>query len=745
MSFKDFDLGGKTLRISAFSDNAVRIRISRDFEPTYFEKYGIYNKPDENAGVVTDNGITAGELAVTYNDGVITMKSPRFERKISLNNSAVSEKLAYFNDKLTDFRPERKKIVGDTTEDDVIEYVDFEKDPKYITIKTEGETFYGLGESNTDRIVLNGRTYLERIIYVRSEIVVPFLMTKAGYGVLCNSTIWHGVDVCDNDKNEICWFLPDDDIDFYLFAGDSLKAILERFTYVTGRPMVLPKWGYGLTFIDQYNADQFEVMRNAAQFREKKIPCDTFSLEPGWMAKNYDFSTQKKWNTQRFYICDWMRRTEEEFTAHTPRERLFSTALNRYGFKLLLWLCCRHDFTAHQENRAGNPTDFGIEPWFDHLKSFVCDGASGFKMDPCHTVDASSETRVYANGSDEPHMHSLQNTLYGKEMYEGYSEYTGLRPMHHLSGGYTSMSRYSATTTGDSGGKHKTLVWILNSGLSGMSNITCDMDIFAKHTIHYCFFTAWCQLNSWSGYSHPWWAGDELEAIFTFYDKLRYHLLPYIYSAAINSNVCGTPVVRAMPMEFEDEELVDATCEYMFGDNMLVGSFSDKIYLPRGEKWINAWNGELLDGGREIDVEVPENRGGPLYIKGGAIIPTQAEKQFTDCKDDEHLTLEIYPVDGCDTTYTLYEDDGATQAYLNGERASTKFSLKMSGREAKLEIGEREGEFKGMRHDRKYGVKAYAPTEPEAVFVDGNNVMFDYADGFVSFEAGEGKNVTIEF
>ena len=744
MNFREFDLGGKKLRISDFSDNAVRIRISSDFKPTYFERYGIYNEPDENAGELLTNGIKAGDLAVTYENGVITMKSPRFERTISLDNSAVAEKSKLFNEKLTDFRPERKKIVGDTSEDEPIEYVNFEKDPKYITVKTDGEIFYGLGESNTDRIVLNGRTYLERVIYVRSEIVIPFLMTKAGYGILCNSTIWHGVDVCDENKNEICWFLPDGDIDFYLFAGDSLKAILERFTYVTGRPMVLPKWGYGLTFIDQYFADQFEVMHNAEKFREKKIPCDTFSLEPGWMG-GYDFSTQKKWYTQRFYICDWMRRTDEEFAAHTPRERQFTTALNRYGFKLLLWLCCKYDFTANQENRAGNPADFGIEPWYKHLKSFVCDGASGFKMDPCKVVDTATETRVYANGEGEPYMHSLQCTLYGKEMYEGYSEYTGLRPMHHMSGGYTSMSRYSATTTGDSGGKHKTLVWILNSGLSGMSNITCDMDIFAKHTIHYCFFTAWCQLNSWSGYSHPWWAGDELEAIFTFYDKLRYRLLPYIYSAAIESHISGTPVVRAMPLEFDDKALVNATCEYMFGDSMLVGSFSDTIYLPEGEVWINAWNGELLSGGREVNIDVPENRGGPLYIRGGAIIPTQAEKQFTDCKDDEHLTLEIYPVEACNTAYTLYEDDGRTQAYLAGERAKTEFTLRMICGKAILTIGRREGSFDGMAAERSYGVKAYAVAAPKAVFVDGKAAHFTYADGFVSFEAGTASEAVIEF
>ena len=183
----------------------------------------------------------------------------------------------------------------------------------------------------------------------------------------------------------------------------------------------------------------------------------------------------------------------------------------------------------------------------------------------------------------------------------------------------------------------------------------------------------------------------------------------------------------------------------MFGDSMLVGSFSDTIYLPEGEVWINAWNGELVSGGREVNIDVPENRGGPLYIRGGAIIPTQAEKQFTDCKDDEHLTLEIYPVEACDTAYTLYEDDGRTQAYLRGERAKTEFTLRMICGKAILTIGKREGSFDGMCAERSYGVKAYAVSAPKAVFVDGKALDFTYADGFVSFEAGTASEVTIEF
>lgn len=735
-------LGDGALSISSFDSNVIRVRISRDFKPTLFERYGIFTKPKDEGGEVIKNGVRSGNLTVKYEDGEICFETPKVRRKISLVNDCLDQKRAFFEERTMNFRPERKQIVGDEGESEV-KTADFIRDPKYFTLLTKGETFYGLGESNVDRLILNNKTYLMRVLYTRSEIVTPFIMSKAGYAISCNTTFWHAVDVCDGDPRQVCWYLPDGDIDFFIYAGDSLKALLERFTYVTGRCMVLPKWAYGLMFIDQYNADQFEVMRNASTFREKKIPCDAFSLEPGWMAKRYDFSVEKKWNTDRFYICDWMRRTEEEFAAHTPGQRMFTTALSRYGFKLLLWLCCRYDFTANQENRAGNDTDFGFEPWFKHLKTFVCDGARGFKMDPCKIIDTADESRVYANGKSEAEMHSLQATLYGKEMYEGYSEYTHMRPMHHLSGGYTSIQKYSACTTGDSGGRHKTLVWILNSGLSGVSNITCDMDIFTKQTIHYGFFSAWCQLNSWSGYSHPWWAGDENEKIFTFYDRLRYRLLPYIYSAAINAHLTGTPVARAMPLEFDEEELNNATTEYMFGDSLLVGAFSDKIYLPKGESWIDAWTNGIYDGGQELTVDVPEDRGGALFIRNGAVIPTQAEKQFTDCKDDECLTLEAYPAQDCDREYTLYEDDGLSQKYLEGEIACTHIRLTRRGNRIQLDVGERMGEFDGMQPERKYRLKVLTGKKPITALVDSLPVSFDYEDYYTLLDMGCGRRAEI--
>lgn len=728
----------KKLQISVYAENIVRVRVSENFEPTLFETYNIYRKPDE-AGENIANGVHTGKLKVTYEDGKINFSSDKFNRVIDLDNSAISEIKDYMNTRLNGFHDEHVVIIGSEDEEQIeAKTVEFQTEPKYITVKTDNDIFYGLGESNTDRLILNGKTYRERVVYQKYEIPVPYLMTPSGYGILANTSFWHGIDVCARKNDEIVWYLPQGDIDFIIFSGDNMRALLERYTYVVGRPALLPKWAYGLTFIELCQATQFDVMNDAERFRKLGIPCSAISLEPGWTVRRYDFSTEKVWNRDRYYINDWAR-------SDKPNPSFFSSALKRTGFRLHLWMCCQFDFTANEERLIGN-TECApeIPAFFDHLKQFCNDGADSFKVDPCRMVDTSDETKVYANGRTEAEMHSLLQTLLVKEMYHGARKHRGnVRPMHHYCGGYTGTGALTAASTGDTGGGLNTLAWVLNCGMSGISNITCDMNIFNKEGIHYAFFTGWCQLNSWAGFEHPWWAGEEYCNFFTFYDKMRYALMPYIYSASIEANTTGTPICRALPLIFDDELASNTITEYMFGDNILVGAFSDKIYLPQGNIWFDAWTGEEYEGGQEITVKVPEDRGGALFIRGGAIIPTEKPKMYEDDINTANLILNLYPFGKSE--YTLFEDDGVTFDYEKGERASTRIEMVDTREGCTITINNREGYFNGMASDRTYTANVRLHNAPKAVKVDGRSVGFDYENGFAKFEIGKGKLVEIEY
>ena len=108
--------------------------------------------------------------------------------------------------------------------------------------------------------------------------------------------------------------------------------------------------------------------------------------------------------------------------------------------------------------------------------------------------------------------------------------------------------------------------------------------------------------------------------------------------------------------DVEDEALQNAVCEYMFGENLLVGAFSDEIYLPAGTVWIDYWSGKVYEGGQLIRPEIPEDRGGFLFVRGGAILPTDKPRQHTEPGDTEAVILELYPHG--DSQYDFYEDDG---------------------------------------------------------------------------------------
>ena len=148
------------IRLEAYSENAVRVRVGSEFKETLFEKYGIYRKGEE-CGEVLENGVKTGKLSVVYSDGKIVFSSDKFTRTMQVGDN-VDDVREYMNDRLGKFRPEYIQIIGDEAKRHY-GTVDFELAPKYIKIDTEGEKFYGLGESNTDRLILNGKTYLERI------------------------------------------------------------------------------------------------------------------------------------------------------------------------------------------------------------------------------------------------------------------------------------------------------------------------------------------------------------------------------------------------------------------------------------------------------------------------------------------------------------------------------------------------------------------------------------------------------
>jgi alpha-glucosidase (family GH31 glycosyl hydrolase) len=355
------------------------------------------------------------------------------------------------------------------------------------------------------------------------------------------------------------------------------------------------------------------------------------------------------------------------------------------------------------------------EPWFEHLKKFVDQGVSAFKLDGSNQV-MDHPDRKWANGMDDRQMHNLYPLIYDKQMYQGFARHTKRRPMVYSAGGWTGLQQYVATWAGDTGGGAKPLVSLLNLGMSGHANTSCDMDVFTPAGLHFGFLQPWSQSNSWNYWRHPWFQGDKLLRMFKFYARLRYRLLPYIYSAAHVAHRTGLPIVRAMPLAFPDDPKGDELLgQYLFGDSLLVAAFTDRVHLPAG-RWIDYWTHEVHEGPKDLVYTPPAGRGGALFVRAGAIIPKWPLMQYVGQKSTEQLGLDIFPEGQSD--FTLYEDDGLSLDYQKGAVATTAIACRRKGEDLRVEIGPRRGRYAGMPENRRYEVRIYAE-KPRAVLING--------------------------
>jgi alpha-glucosidase (family GH31 glycosyl hydrolase) len=195
--------------------------------------------------------------------------------------------------------------------------------------------------------------------------------------------------------------------------------------------------------------------------------------------------------------------------------------------------------------------------------------------------------------------------------------------------------------------------------------------------------------------------------------------MPYIYSTAHTGSLTGMPIMRAMPLIFPDDPaLQDSTRQYMLGDYLLVTVFTPKVRFPAG-RWIDYWTGKEYLGPAEITYQIPEGRGGGLFIRAGAILPYWPEMDYVGQKPVDALSLHVYP-EG-QSHFTLYEDDGLTLGYEKGEFAQTDITCQREENEVVLTIAPRQGTYASMPEKRRFQVWMHG-TKPVRVLVNSQSL-----------------------
>ena len=638
------------------------------------------------------------------------------------------------------------------------------------------ERIFGLGDATREKIMIRGMCADMHVENVISYGPMAVMLSDSGWAFMLDSTYRSFIDCAKTDPDSIVIDVTGGKASFFLFRADSLKGLVGLITKVSGRPVMLPEFAYGLTLVQNEATDARSLLDDIRRMRDLDIPCDTMGLEPSWMETFYDYTVYKKWNKKRFELPSWYEENSaQKFTFFYPMREM--------GMKLSLWLCNDYDIfweeerkkSENDDNTAAKPDSFKFptgavvkdnhfataikldkltkenEPWFEHLKKFVDNGASAFKLDGANQIVYHPD-RLWGGKYTDDEIHNLYPVILAKQLYNGFAEYTGRRLLLYTSGAYLGTQQFAATWSGDTGGGPGTLVSMMNYAMCGHSNTACDIDPSDPTSIHYGFLTPWAQYFCWSNWMYPWYLGEEKENMIRFYSKLRSSLVPYLYTLAHEAYETGIAMLRPLPLAFDKtDRFDDVTNAYMLGDKLYVGAFDMNLKLPDGG-WTDYFTEEKYEGGCDIEYNIPEGRGGALFVKEGSVFVTMKPQKYILEKQHEYI-VKVYP--GADDSFTLYEDDGMTFDYQTGGFSETAIRMENTKKDGfDLVICKREGGFKGrpdnghdivnnsipeicgMKPSNDITVELHAV--PSKVTADGKSVDFS-SDGNISIFTLKGK------
>jgi alpha-glucosidase (family GH31 glycosyl hydrolase) len=610
------------------------------------------------------------------------------------------------------------------------------------------EKLIGFGDQYRQGFLLNGQ---RESLWIRNQsdyIPVPFFMSSKGYGILFNTTrrLYYDFGVKEQDKCNI--HVASEYLDIYIFTGEDYWDMIRKYTLLTGRPQIPPQYTFGLWMVANTEIRAHEFLQLALEMRKAEIPCDILALEPLWMEKLYDESLDKNWNEERFPYFPWAKKDDT-----------LIGNLNRMGYHFGLWMLSDYDHTWEEERRingklpdiysqsddiiaeenlqiAEEDDHFGHEPmrmdkvtkpeeaYFEHLKKFVDQGVDYFKQDGYAQINLHPD-RLYGNQCHDDVMHNIHFMIYTRQMLEGFEAHTGRRGFTMGVAGWAGLQNFSGTWTGDTGGGDQSLCGILQLSTVGHALTTCDMEVDSIEGIHMGMFLPWAQVCSWSYYKYPVYKGEMIKNAFRNYTNLRMKLIPLYYSLAREAHLSGKAIVRPLHLVYPESEIAySLRKQFMLGDALLVGVYSNKIVLPKGE-WFDYWTNNIITGQwDEVELTYDEKlHGGTLLVKRGAIIPLIPVQQHVGEKELEQITFQIFPAKH-KSEFKLYLDDGLSLEHKNGKYAEASLYCQHQSRQIEIYWGKVTGKEQERITELDYSIELLGITDVVSIEIDRQNIPF---------------------
>ena len=574
-------------------------------------------------------------------------------------------------------------------------------------------------------------------------------MSTQGYGIFFHNahpTTW---DMGHSSTESYSFSAEGGELDYYFIYGPDFPSILDGYTDITGKSPLLPKFALGLqvgtysggTWGHEAETSTNYVVNLAKKFRELEIPLDVLHLDSTWRI----FGENGGKGATSFEWRETFINPEAMF------DSLYSLHLNMVGLHLrprfdngknlrLLDAAREMGFVYPEEDNPGEFVNFfdqkAVDWWWENgVKRVAEQGAMFLKTDEGSAFGhkANESDKTGPQGEEIKALHNLYPLAYAKAPYEKFQEYNQIRGMNQTREGYAGIQRYPYIFAGDWPSEWQYFEPVikagLNIGLSGIGNWAHCMGGF-EHVADPELYIRWCQFGLLSpiahlfgmehpNYKEPWNYGEQAQRIFKQYDELRYSLIPYLYSASYQMHTTGRPLMRALVLDHQqDENVYGITDQYMLGESMMVcpvttkGAQTRVVYLPKGT-WTDYWTGKPYEGKQYLSVLCPIEQV-PIFIKVGAIIPTQEVLEYIGEKEVHSLTVDIYPSEK--SSFTLYDDDGKSLDYQQGGYATTPIEVTKGSTETRVRIEPSQGDYKIP--DRSYELNIRMAHTPKSVKVN---------------------------